>query len=119
MRNYKAKDLFGNWKYGFFTKEKKGSLIVPVLNIYKEWDYGDYIDSIQIDSTTLCQSTGLKDIKGNEIYEGDLVNGVSYNGSYKTGYIIYKENSYYAIPENGEGFSEDFSNMEVIGNIHD
>lgn len=51
---FKAKRLDnGEWVTGFFTKKKIGSLIVPVIEVYKEWDTGDYMDYYEIDGNTL------------------------------------------------------------------
>lgn len=43
----------GEWVIGFFTKKKIGNLIVPVIELYKEWDNGDYIETYEIDGDTL------------------------------------------------------------------
>lgn len=43
----------GEWVTGFFTKKKIGNLIVPVIEVYKEWDSGDYIETYEIDGDTL------------------------------------------------------------------
>lgn len=40
---------------GFFTKKKIGNLIVPVIETYKEWDSGDYIESREVDGETISQ----------------------------------------------------------------
>jgi len=51
---FKAKRLDnGEWIEGFFTKKLIGSLIVPVIEVIKEWDTGDYIESYEIDGNTL------------------------------------------------------------------
>jgi len=51
---FKAKRLDNSeWIQGFFTKKKIGSLFVPVIEVIKEWDSGDYIESIEIDGETL------------------------------------------------------------------
>ena len=53
-RTFKAKRLDnGKWITGWFTKKEIGSLIVPVIEIYKEWDTGDYIETYEIDGETL------------------------------------------------------------------
>lgn len=41
---------------GFFTNKKIGQLIVPVIEVYKEWDSGDYMESYEIDGETLRHS---------------------------------------------------------------
>lgn len=49
----------GEWVTGFFTQKKIGSLIVPVIEVYKEWDTGDNytiivaMDYYEIDVDTL------------------------------------------------------------------
>lgn len=51
---FKAKRIDnGEWVTGFFTKKKIGSLIVPVIEVYKEWDTGDYMEFYEIDGNTL------------------------------------------------------------------
>jgi len=51
---FKAKRLDnGEWITGWFTKKEIGNLIVPVIERYREWDTGDYIETIEIDGETL------------------------------------------------------------------
>lgn len=51
---FKARRLDNNeWVIGFFTKKQIGNLIVPVIEVYKEWDSGDYMESYEIDGDTL------------------------------------------------------------------
>jgi len=55
---FKAKRLDNSeWVEGFFTKKQinKGGLFVPVIERIREHDNGDYIESIEIDGTTLKQ----------------------------------------------------------------
>ena len=53
---FKAKRLdTGEYIEGFFTKKQNGSLFVPVIERIKEWDSGDYIESIEVDGSTLEQ----------------------------------------------------------------
>jgi len=51
---FKARRLDNKkWVIGFFTKKEIGNLIVPVIEVYKEWDTGDYIETYEIDGETL------------------------------------------------------------------
>lgn len=51
---FKAKRIDnGEYVKGFFTNKERGNLIVPVIDVYKEWDTGDYIKSYEIDGDTL------------------------------------------------------------------
>jgi len=47
------------WVRGFFTKEQRGSVFVPVIQIIKEWDSGDYIESYEIDGDTLRKTNPM------------------------------------------------------------
>jgi hypothetical protein len=51
---FKAKRLdTGDWVEGFFTKKEKNGVFVPVIEVIKEWDSGDYIESYEVDSDTI------------------------------------------------------------------
>jgi hypothetical protein len=45
----------GQWVTGFFTKKQVGGLFVPVIEVIKEWDSGDYIESYEVDGDTIEQ----------------------------------------------------------------
>lgn len=47
------------WVRGFFTKEQRGSVFVPVIQMIKEWDSGDYIESFEIDGDTLRKTNPM------------------------------------------------------------
>ena len=72
----------------------------------------------QIKGVELMQYTGLKDIAGNEIYEGDIVRDVS-DGI--VGYIEYSDGSYVIVYDDiTEKLNADESAyLEVVGNIYD
>ncbi len=73
------------------------------------------------DNVVFDQFVGMFDIHGKEIYENDIVNGLSFNGSYKYGKVVYYQYGFTIIPigKFSEGFSDDFERCEIIGNIHE
>lgn len=66
---FKAKELgTGKWKEGFLQRDMDYNLCILIAN--KE-DHSWYWT--QIDPSTVCMFTGLRDRDGNEIWEGDIV----------------------------------------------
>lgn len=60
---FKAKSLnSGKWIEGDLIRQSNGIYIRRHKNL-----------SVIVDASTVCQFTGLKDCKGNEIWEGDIV----------------------------------------------
>jgi hypothetical protein len=54
---FKAKRLdTGKWVEGFFTKKQKDGLFVPVIEVIKEWDSGDYIEYYEVHEDTIQQA---------------------------------------------------------------
>lgn len=76
------------------------------------------------DCHIVMQYTGLKDKKGKEIYEGDIINGGFYNGVYCHGQVVYWKDMFCLEPigKFKEGICELYaynSFLEVIGNIYE
>ena len=69
---FKAKRLDnGEWCEGYFYEENGNTYIIE--NRQKESMLNRNV-TYKVDPSTVCQFTGMKDEKGNEIWEGDLVN---------------------------------------------
>lgn len=81
-------------------------------------------NSIEVDSTTICQCTGLKDNNGNLIWENDIANCLTEECG---GYICWNESEagfyFNVLLEDGTYEEEHIYDyvdcMDVIGNIFD
>ena len=68
---FKAKRLDNNsWVFGYFYEENGNTYIIE--NRQKESMLNRNI-TYQVDPSTVCQFTGLKDFKGREIWEGNMI----------------------------------------------
>jgi len=79
----------GRWVEGYFVMRPES-----VEDEYKAYIYQDFCGSfdsqeiVEVDRDTVCQFTGLQDIKGVEIYESDIMgdeNGERYTVEYENG----------------------------------
>ena len=90
---------------------------VGMLNAFT----GDYLVGLELDNFIVELSTGLKDKNCKEIYEGDIITDIEYNG-----YIgWYKRENCWAVMELDEyGICPQLfecqvaSQFEVVGNVH-
>ena len=78
---FKAKSLnSGKWIEGDLIRQSNGIYIRRHKNL-----------SVIVDASTVCQFTGLKDCKGNEIWEHDLIHFVGYK---PTAEVLWSEEDY-------------------------
>lgn len=76
---FKAKSILdGAWVQGDLIHKEDGKIAI----------LRNRFNVSEVDPSTVCQFTGLKDCKGNEIWEGDIVERETYN-LYK-GYVKAK-----------------------------
>lgn len=117
----------GEWVYGHYADYIHPDCGIPSPSvIYPLPDCGNMI--VAVDPSTVGQFTGLYDRNGKEIYEGDVVEIISYYTSPREkemsrtrAVIMFDETLAYFL---GKSKSASFtmtcaSNMEVVGNIHD
>lgn len=81
---FKAKKLSdGKWV--------KGSLVKTPFGTFIEWYEDSICNKREVDTDTVCQSTGLNDCEGKEIWEHDLIHFVGYE---PTAEVIWSEDDY-------------------------
>ena len=117
---FKAKRLDGKgWVCGYFYEENGNTYIIE--NRQKESKLNRNL-TYQVDPSTVCQFTGLKDCEGNEVWEGDIVESEIYDlfkGSSKVKAVIeYMDGEFVAITD-GIPYSLYFKYLKVIGNKFD
>lgn len=85
---YKAKRMDnGEWEQGFYVLCRGHHYILPVFDTDNGFDER-YAEWVEVDSSTLCQCTGLTDKNGKLIWENDIVSGIAYSSTF-TGYILW------------------------------
>ena len=92
---FKAKRLDGKgWVCGYFYEENGNTYIIE--NRQKENMLNRNI-TYPVEPTTVCQFTGLKDCKGREVWEGDILQDV--DDDYIKYVVIFGEGAFLAQKE--------------------
>lgn len=115
---FKGKTDSGKWCFGYFLHDgQRGRFVIT----------DGLLEINRVNPDTVGQYTGLKDKKGKEIYDGDIL---AHNGE-PIGYVVDGVRGYcfdviYFSPEYEESWSlygvvvNDFhGDVEIIGNIHE
>lgn len=106
---FKAKRLDDNsWVFGYFYEENDNTYIIE--NRQKESKLNRNL-SYQVDPSTVCQFTGLKDCEGNELWEGDVLQYIDYD-CFKC-VVIFDKGTFLL---QKEGHCSDTPLYECIGN---
>ncbi len=135
----------GEWVYGDLTKSKVFSdydYVGVVQQIVTAWDYSILVHEPNnglnykykeclVDPNTIGQFTGLLDVNGVEIFEGDEIKGTVYgcfaNSREVSHYTIaFVNGGFYLKATYNHGVETDYigaiihaHKIDVIGNIHD
>lgn len=118
---FKAKRLDDNsWVFGYFYEENGNTYIIE--NRQKESKLNRNL-TYQVDPSTVCQFTGLKDCEDNEIWEGDIVEreiwNKLYNGLTKAKGVIEYKGAEFFVAINSETYSLYSKDIKVVGNKFD
>lgn len=122
---FRGKTLTGKWVEGAYYKQKlfygdKEDADV-IITSEENLTFDQALDFAICTSETIGQYTGLTDKYGTKIFEGDILANEKNNIARVTWYEEHCAFLIYSITENKVYwlYNNDFSEIEVIGNIHD
>lgn len=106
------------FKFRAWDKEKETMRINIETGIYEDPDeFMDFGRILELERFIVMQYTGLKDINGKEIYEGDIVYD-EHDEEY--GKVIFEGGEYLCEWETyADSLSNELGQIEVIGNIYE
>ena len=121
---FKAKRLDnGEWIIGSFVVMKIPALSKTTIGIVAEGGATLH----EVDPSTVCQFTGLKDYEGNEVWEGDVLSNVT--DDTPDGTVVFKYGAFSLLAMNGRDFcvaltyllseKDSLKRFKVVGNKFD
>ena len=122
---FKAKRLDNNtWVEGYFYAECGNTYIIEDRQSESMLNRNE---AHQVDPSTVCQFTGLKDCNGKEIWEGDMLSNVTNDSP--DGIVMFKYGAFSLLAKNGRDFcvaltyllseKESLNRFKVVGNKFD
>lgn len=116
---FRGKDCWENWRYGDLMKNS-----IPTASpvIVEDFYYDDPDDSMfEVNPDTVGQFTGLLDVEGREIYEGDVIQIVTKNPywAFKKNYAVYWDLDGFCLEGEPLYYWFKLHDLKVIGNVHD
>lgn len=121
---FRGKNLLGRFVCGipllFDTNKNREE--VTLVSRYIAEDGAEHQEEWVVQKKTIGQYTGLKDKKGNEIYEGDIVKHRGYSGM-QASVVAFEAGAFIVGYHDGSSTKRRpmllNDRVEVVGNIHD
>lgn len=105
---FRGKDFAGVWWYGHLSSHEGYPIIHPMKCIGA---------SILVEDGTVGEFTGLQDVNGADVYEGDILRYPQNNKTYQ---VVFKDGIFWGEGNNGSGASAHFfPSCEIVGNVFD